>query len=360
MSERTPVQSDKRRQLSERRIERMNQKRVATFAVVMIMGFSSLFAQTMPAVPSKPADGLRRGIELFAEARYAEALPLFDAILIDPAAGPLRADGAYWSAITLLAAGDPQAAEKAIETFLAAFPGHARTGELIYQKARAAYLQKDYDRAIKSFQAYTAAYPSGEMVSSAVFWTAESLYSLGRLTDAEKLYKTIGEKFQDSVKAEAAKYRLSLIQFKYREDELLTLLKWSHEESLRIIEEFQRREKAYEQALEVYQKRYGEAKRGVAQTQASLEDQVASLRLAMDDLAKRLQEKDARVSELEKLAASAASATKPEAAPPVAGDSASGDVTNELQLLAMKERALVLMQFYIERLSKDAGSRGRK
>jgi tetratricopeptide (TPR) repeat protein len=338
----------------------MNQKRVTTFAVVLILGFSSVFAQTMPAVPAKPADGLRRGIELFAEARYAEALPFFDALLMDPAAGSLRADGAYWSAITLLASGDPQAAEKAIESFLVAFPGHARTGELIYQKARAAYLLKDYDRAIKSFQAYTAAYPGGEMVSSAVFWTAESLYSLGRLTDAEKLYKTIGEKFQDSVKAEAAKYRLSLIQFKYREDELLTLLKWSHEESLRIIEEFQRREKAYEQALEVYQKRYGEAKRGVAQTQASLEDQVSSLKLAMDDLAKRLQEKDARVTELEKLAASAALVTSVNPASISLSEAVPTKIANEMQLLAMKERALVLMQFYIERLSKDSALRGQK
>jgi tetratricopeptide (TPR) repeat protein len=338
----------------------MNQKRVTTFAVLVAIGFSSLFGQTMPAVPSKPADGLRRGIELFAEARYAEALPYFDAILIDPAAGSLRADGAYWSAITLLASGDPQAAEKAIESFLATFPGHARTGELMYQKARAAYLQKDYDRAIKTFQAYTSAYPDGDMVSSAIFWTAESLYSLGRLAEAEKLYKTIGEKYQDSVKAEAAKYRLSLIQFKYREDELLTLLKWSHEESLRIIEEFQRREKAYEQALEVYQKRYGEAKRGVAQTQASLEDQVASLKMAMDDLARRLQEKDARVAELEKLAAGAASASKPETPVTASGGEASADAAYESQLLEMKERALVLMQFYIERLSKDTASRGSK
>lgn len=335
----------------------MNQKRVTTFVVVMTMGFSSLFAQTMPAVPSKPADGLRRGIELFAEARYAEALTYFDAILVDPAAGSLRADGAYWSAITLLASGEPQAAEKAIESFLASFPGHARTGELMYQKARAAYLQKDYDRAIKTFQAYTSAYPAGDMVSSAIFWTAESLYSLGRLAEAEKLYKTIGEKYQESVKAEAAKYRLSLIQFKYREDELLTLLKWSHEESLRIIEEFQRREKAYEQALEVYQKRYGEARRGVAQTQASLEDQVASLKLAMDDLARRLQEKDTRVAELEKLAASAA---KPEAPVPVSGEAAPTGSADESRLLENKERALVLMQFYIERLSKDSASRGSK
>ena len=267
--------------------------RTAAVATLLSLAVATVIAQPADAV--RAGDELRRGIELFANSRYAEALPIFDALYMNPSAGPLRADGAYWSVMTLLAAGDPAAAEKVIESFISSFPGHDRTAELMYQKARAAFLQKDYERSLRSFQAYMAANPRGEFLPATVFWSAESLYSLGRLSDAEKLYRTIGEKYPDSIKAEAARYRLSLIQFKYREDELLTLLKWSHEESLRIIEEFQRRERAYEQALEVYQKRYGEAQRGVAQTQASLEEQVASLKLAMDDLAKRLQDKDVQI-----------------------------------------------------------------
>lgn len=339
----------------------MNLKRIATFAVIVLVAVSTALAQTAgaSASPMKPSDELRRGIELFANARYAEALPIFDALFLDPNSGAVRAEGAYWSAMTLLASGDPSAAEKAIESFLAAFPGHERTPELMYHKARATFLQKDYERAVNLFQSYITAFPSGDQVSASVFWSAEGLYLMGRLQDAEKLYRAIGERYPESVKAEAAKYRLSLIQFKYREDELLTLLKWSHEESLRIIEEFQRREKAYEQALEVYQKRYGEAKRGVAQTQASLEDQVASLRLAMDDLAKRLQEKDARVSELERLQAEAA---EPAGDTVAAATSASAvaDSSAALQLLSMKERALILMQFYLERLAARPAQGGTK
>jgi len=339
----------------------MNLKRIATFAVVVVIAVSSALAQstgeTGPTI--KRADELRRGIELFANARYSEALPIFDALFLDPDSGTLRAEGAYWSAMTLLASGDPAAAEKAIESFLAAFPGHERTSELMYHKARATFLQKDYERAVSLFQSYITAFPSGEQVPASVFWSAESLYLMGRLQDAEKLYRTIGERYPESVKAEAARYRLSLIQFKYREDELLTLLKWSHEESLRIIEEFQRRERAYEQALEVYQKRYGEAKRGVAQTQASLEDQVASLRLAMDDLAKRLQEKDARVSELERLQ-SESTAVAPSVAVDTGTVSAAADNAAMLELLSMKERALVLMQFYLERLAARPAQGGSK
>ncbi|MDR0877922.1 MAG: hypothetical protein LBN21_07700, partial [Treponema sp.] len=46
-----------------------------------------------------------------------------------------------------------------------------------------------------------------------------------------------------------------LVNQKKIEIELLALLKWSHEESLKTQEEYQKREKSYDQALIAYQKR---------------------------------------------------------------------------------------------------------
>jgi len=46
-----------------------------------------------------------------------------------------------------------------------------------------------------------------------------------------------------------------MINQKKVENELLNLLKWSHEESLRNMEDFRRKESAYDQALSAYQKR---------------------------------------------------------------------------------------------------------
>ncbi len=339
--------------------------KAAALVFIIFIGFGRTYALDTPAETGtqsaktkeekSPQNELRIGIELFADGRYEEALPVFNALFMDSRAGDYRAEGSYWAAMTLLASGDPGAAEKTIDIFLGSFPGHERSQEMIYQKARAAFLAKDYERALRAFQAFITAYPSSQHEASALFWSAESLYFLGRLPDAEKLYKSMEERFPDSPRAEAAKYRLSLIKFKYREDELLTLLKWSHEESLRLIEEFQRREKAYEQALEVYQKRYGEAKRGVFETQATLEEQIDSLKMAMDDLAKRMHEKDARVSELEKLLEESRQTeismeekqalTQP------------GSMQTEKELLQIKARALDLMRFYIERLERDGGGK---
>lgn len=344
----------------------MNKMRCALISILLMAGVFSVASQaTDGARASTAAENLRAGIRLLADGQYSAALAAFDSLMLDSGAGELRAEGAYWAVMTHLAAGNPALAEKTIETFLISFPGHPKTADLLYQQGRAAYLQNDYERSLRYFQSYIASYPQGENLPAAVFWSGESLYFLGRLPEAEKLYRAIGERYPDSVKAEAAHYRLSLIQFKYREDELLTLLKWSHEESLRTIEEFQRREKAYEQALSVYQRRFGEVRRDIAETQLSLEDQLIAMKTATDELQRRIQEKDARIAELERRldvtgkekAAQAEALAKlsiPDAAPSSPASSQS------TALLIMKEQALGLLEFYIEKLAEEAsGGRSR-
>lgn len=345
----------------------MIKMRMALVSILLIAGM--FFAVAQPADSgraSTAAENLRAGIRLLADGQYSAALAAFDSLMLDPGAKELRADGAYWAVMTHLAAGNPGLAEKTIETFLVSFPGHPKTADLLYQQGRAAFLQNDYERSLRSFQSYIAAYSSGEYVPAAVFWSGESLYFLGRLSEAEKLYKAIGDRYPQSIKAEAAQYRLALIQFKYREDELLTLLKWSHEESLRTIEEFQRREKAYEQALAVYQRRFGEVRRDIAETQLSLEDQLIAMKTATDELARRIQDKDARIAELEKrlelvvrekAAQAEILAEIPSQGVPGGKDSVSGQ---NAELLVLKERALALFEFYAEKLANEASGGGAK
>lgn len=323
----------------------MNRKRLVLAALALCYTLASASGQN-----AGQQDTLRRGIELFAEGRYAEAVPLFDGLYLDAGSGPLRAEGAYWSAMAHIASGDTEAAERGIDLFLAAFPEHAKSAELLYQRGRIAYARKDYERAVQVLSSYVLKYPQADYLPAALFWSAESLYALGRLPEADKLYRSLVERYPDHVKAEAARYRMALVQFKYREDELLTLLKWSHEESLRIIEEFQRREKAYEQALAVYQKRYGEVKMGTVAAQTTLEEEIASLKRSMDGLAKELQSRDARIAELQTQANAAAAAPPPaETLAPELG---------RAELLDMKDRGLSLIEFYLEKLS--AASEGTK
>jgi hypothetical protein len=108
---------------------------------------------------------------------------------------------------------------------------------------------------------------------------------------------------------EAASYRLSLLEFKKREEELLRLLKWSHEEFLRTVEEYQRREKAYDQALTAYQQRVGSPEQRQAEAKAleELKAENTSLRGKLQLLetqaageARKTEQKASQLADLEK------------------------------------------------------------
>ncbi|HOX13718.1 MAG TPA: tetratricopeptide repeat protein [Spirochaetia bacterium] len=288
--------------------------------VALILPFAA-YPQTVP-------DGrIERGIRLFGEEKYSEALELFNRVLADPAAQTDRPDAVYWSGLSYMALGDAVNARRTLDTFLKEYPRHPSVPDALYQRARVAYTSGEYEESILLFSTFLEKYPDHSFASSALFWTADGLFSLGRLAESETLFRTLLADYPKSVKFEAASYKLALIRYKYRENELLTLLKWSHEESLRVIEEFQRREKAYEQALAVYQRR-------LADTGASLA--VPAPAAAPADSDQRIAALNARIEELTK--ALAAQAPSPSA-------------DKSAELLALKAETLELLSLYIDWLA---------
>ena len=116
------------------------------------------------------------------------------------------------------------------------------------------------------------------------------MYALGRLDDAQAVYQKIVADYPTSAKVEAAQYKMSLIQLSRREVELSKLLKWSHEELLKNVEEYQNREKAYVQAIEAYQKRLaGSGSQDDRKIIADLQQQLASKTDEAASLAAQLQ-----------------------------------------------------------------------
>jgi TolA-binding protein len=118
----------------------------------------------------------------------------------------------------------------------------------------------------------------------------ECLYSLGQLNKAQDVFSQIVEQYPQSVKYEASSYRLALINQKKIEVELLAILKWTHEESLKTVEEYQRRERTYDQAIIAYQKKIAEMLR---------DSHLADLEASNADYRRRLIEAQARITALE-------------------------------------------------------------
>ncbi len=250
---------------------------------------------------------LRAGLAAFQQQQYQQALTTFRRIIDAEAAQ--APDAEYWSAMSYMALEMLDEADRTLEHYLARYPGHALSGEAQYQKTRLLFLERDYENALQASYEFIRSNPGSPFVPNAYFWIGESLYSLGRLDEAERVFAKVLRDYPQSYKVEAASYRLSLLEFKKREEELLRLLKWSHEEFLRAVEEYQRREKTYEQALAAYQQRTGSPEQRQAEARAleELKTENTSLRGKLQLLeaqaagqSQEAQEKVRQLAELEK------------------------------------------------------------
>ncbi len=230
-------------------------KRGLSLIFAALMSVAAAFADDLPA--SIPA-ALVRGVELYGEGKWHDAVLELKRAAAALTSKDETSEAAYWIALAEIGAGEYEAAARDLDALITADPMGKRTNEAAYQKGRAFFHLGRYDDAIVTFKTYSDLAVDDQRKSAAAFWIGECLYALGRLDDARSVFSLIVERYPTSLKYEAAYYRVALIDQKAIETELLKLLKWSHEESLRTVEEYQRRERSYEQAIVAYQKRIAE------------------------------------------------------------------------------------------------------
>ncbi len=256
-----------------------------------------------------------RGIDEFGKGNYQSALLTFRDVILNSSMEEYHGEAYFWISRSYMAQQELQKAEQNLEFYLTEYEGHPLYPDALYQKGRLLHIQKEYEKSIRRLYGYIEEYPSHPYKANAYFWIGESLYALGHYEKADAIFTLVLRDYPKSYKVEAAKYRHSLIDLKKREEELLKLLKMSHEEYLKALEEFDRREKSYEQAIAGYQRKLA----------AATSDNDNELIDALND---ELEEKNNRVWRLE----------------------------NETEeLLELKNRALVLKEFLLRRLDEGNG-----
>jgi tetratricopeptide (TPR) repeat protein len=316
----------------------MSHPRTAILPIVLLALAVCLpqgFAQS-----SVPGSDLKDGIDQLRNNQYDRAILLFHNVILDPNAGAQKAAAYLLIAKSYMAVGKLDDAEHNLEFYLATYPGAPDYEEASYQKARLLFMQEDFESAIQVVQAFIAAYPRSAYLSSAWFWAAESMYGLGRLDEASSVYQKIITDFPTSAKVEAAQYKVSLIQLRKKEVELTRLLKWSHEELLRSVEEYQNRERAYVQAIEAYQKRLASS---------SADEDRKVIADLQQQLAKKTDEAAQLAAQLKAGGSLPAAASTP--AP------AAADQTERLRrMLAAKEAALALKEKYLLWIAGNEGA----
>ncbi len=297
---------------------------------------------------SESKDGkylLKSGLMKYSNSKYSDAIRDFREVILNPSYEDIYDVAYFWIARSYMAEGKLDKASTNLEFFIQNFPHSHFYSESVYQKGYLLYLLHDYDNSIQVLYLYLKKYPDGTFAANSYFWIAESLFSLGNFDKAQTLYSFVIEHYPKSYKVEAARYKLSLINLKQHEEELLKLLRISHEQYLKVINDFQKREKTYQQAISGYQRKLiatsnNDTKQVFKELNSELskkDSEIASLNRKLSELketADTYLNKNAKVN------------SKPQ------GISTSQSLA---LLLNLKAEALNLKSFYLDWLAENAG-----
>lgn len=232
----------------------MKRTRAAVFFMVLAVG-TVLAPGATAQNHSEEQAILEEGVAAFRRSDFDTAILRFREILLESPERETEATAYFWLAKSAMALRRLTEAERNLEYYLRTFPNHEFAVEARYQRGRLLFMQEDFSGAIAALNSFVEGYPESPFVANAVYWSGESLFSLGRLDDARSLFQTVVRDYPRSFRVEAARYRIELIDLNRREQELLRLLQWSHEEYLETLDDFDRREQAYRDAIASYQTR---------------------------------------------------------------------------------------------------------
>ncbi len=316
------------------------------FVIYFIIAGMVISAQTQTG-----NDLMESGLTNFSNGNYTAALSDLREIILDPGYKSLQGTAYYWIARTYMAQNLLDKAENNLDFFIKNYPDNKLFPDAVYQKGRILYRQGKFDSAIQIFYQFIESYGDSPFVSNSYFWIAESLYYLGHLEKAETIYSMLIREYPNSYKIEAAKYKKSLISLKYRENELLKLLKISHEEYLKALEDFQRREKIYEQSINNYQRKLLAATSD--DSKALLEDLTDEISVK-DNTIESLNEKITKLNDtIDSLKIQINNLSSVSESAPAS--TAVLQSTKDIRLLNVKNSALKLKEFYINWLSMRIG-----
>lgn len=336
---------------------------LAVFAAV-----PGLFGQSAPGGPaatsiastsvaaSSPRQILDDGLSAFSKADYTTALLRFRELTLHPgdqAFQPYAADGYFWVAKTAMALNRLDEAQRNLEYFILNFPKHPAFVEASYLKGRLLFMQQDYQSAIQVFQRFISQFSTSPFIANAYYWSAESLYDLGQFDSAKKLFLAVVDNFPTSYRVDAARYHLSLIDQKTREEELLKLLQWSHEEALRSVDDYQTQINTYKEAIAAYQKRLaGQPNDGLSQEITRLSGQIHDLQGTLSQRDQTIQALQKQITDLLAQLQRPAPAVQPAAQTPSAPQSSN---SYRQELLDMQQQTEQLKQYLQQEMQKQQG-----
>jgi TolA-binding protein/uncharacterized protein YoxC len=328
---------------------------ILLFAVIGIAGASAQDSSSQAVAIFNEA------IDRYEAGQFEQALVTFRELLSQDSYERLHGDAYFWIAKSAIALGRLNEAADNLEFFLANYSDNPYYVEGVYENGRLLHLQGDYEQSIRALESFVNEYPQSPFVANAYYWMGESLFALGHFDRAEQAFRLVTDQYPRSYRAEPARYRLSIIDLRRREEELLKLLQWSHEEYVKAVEEFQERERSFEAAIADYQRQIAEDQ------QLSLQSEVQRLTQQRNSLRQEVEQKDSRIDDLtsqiqtlrDRLSEAQQSGAEGEGQESAAEESRPRQESGELSpstraLVSAKERALDLKAFFVGELLRNA------
>ncbi|MDR1505950.1 MAG: tetratricopeptide repeat protein [Treponema sp.] len=314
-------------------------KQKASF--LFLLGFLCVlgFAQSPASPPETGA--LERGLRLYGNGNFAGAALELGKIGADNGDYP---EALYWTGLAELSAGNYRNAREALNRLEAVSPGGKP--DVPYHQGRILYYLGSYEDALVILSGYAAAETDKNRRAASLYWAGECLYALGQYDTAENVFAGIVENYPNSAKYEASLYRMDLIKQKKVEAELLSILNWTHEESLKTLEEYQLRERNYDQLITAYQKKIAELQ---GDTTSS------DLALSNEDFRLKMSAAEQKISSLESSLADANTALLEQGGEPAVPAYTNRDT--EIRVLSLQNTILSLRNAIVERLNAPGGGR---
>jgi tetratricopeptide (TPR) repeat protein len=197
--------------------------------LLLLLGIS-VWAQSSGAV--NPLDDINAGNRYLAAQDYQRAVSSFQRVLLDSTAQAFHGKAILGLGKVFLATGNLSEASSFLDNYVENYLDDSEYEDGLYQQARLYIFKGEYENALIALNGFLNSYPQTRYASNALFWAGESAFRLGYLDEATTLFNRVIQGYPRSTKIEAIQYRLSLIDLQRREEDLIKLLRWSHEENM--------------------------------------------------------------------------------------------------------------------------------
>ena len=141
---------------------------------------------------------LRRGLSLYLNKNYDEAIPALSAVLGSAETADQKAEAAYWLGRAHADSGQQEPAIKAFETSIAANPKWKQHDEVLLNYARALRKAERIGDAQKAILRLIATYPNSKILDQAYYRLAEFAYTTGDYDSAIENYSTVLADYPES------------------------------------------------------------------------------------------------------------------------------------------------------------------